>query len=173
MIRTQATASFSVRIKASLATQKACLTTEIEALTAELKAVFMANSRTKRIREIVVSVPGLADDAASVIIADLPEIGTLTRGELAALAGTAPMTQQSGQWHVKAKTKGRRWSLRSDLHMIAIVAVNHNPDLKIFAERLKARGKHSYAVITAVLRKLIFLLNTLVNQDRLWTKERP
>ena len=173
MAKTQSLASFNEAVKCHLAAETAFLTTEIYALTAALKTLFMANSKIRRIREVVVSIPGLADGAAAAIIADLPETGTFTRSEIAALAGPAPMSQESGQWAGKAKTKGGRRSLRSDLHMPAVSAMTHNPDFKIFANRLKAHSKHSYVIITAVLRKLLVLLNTLVKEDRLWTPEKP
>ena len=173
MVRTQGSASFNAVVKRHLAAEITFLTGEIEALTAALKTLFMANSRTKRIRDIVVSIPGFADGAAAAIIACLPEIGTLSSGEIAALTGTAPMTQQSGQWHGRAKTKGGRRSLRADLHMNGVSAMTHNPDLKTFANRLKAKGKHGQAIITAVLRKLLVLLNVLVKEDRIWTKVKP
>ncbi len=173
MVRTQSSASFNTAVKRHLDAEIAFLSTEVEALTAALKALFKANPRIEKIREIVMSIPGFADHGAATIIANLPEIGTLTRGEVAALTGTAPMTQASGQWSGKAKTRGGRRDLRADLHMNGIVAMTHNPDLKIFAERLRNKGKHSYAIITAVLRKLLVLLNTLVKENRLWTPERP
>jgi len=83
------------------------------------------------------------------------------------------MTQQSGNWIGKARTKGGRRDIRSSLHMPAISAMTHNPDLKAFADRLRNRGKHGHAITTAVLRKLLILTNTLVDQDRLWTPQRP
>jgi transposase len=173
MARTQAAASFNPEVKRHLDTEIAFLTTEVDALTAALTALFAANPATRRIREIVMSIPGLAEGAAATIIANLPEIGALTRGEIAALTGTAPMTQQSGLWSGRARTKGGRRTLRADLHMNGVSAMTHNPDLRIFAERLRAKGKHAYAIITAVLRKILVLLNALVQQDRLWTPEKP
>ena len=173
MARTQVSASFNAQVQRHLDAEIVFLNSEIEALTAALKTLFMANARTRRVCDIVRSIPGLADGAAATIIAILPEIGTLTGGEIAALTGTAPMTQQSGQWRGKAKTKGGRRALRAALHMNGVSAMTHNPDLKTFAQRLKAKGKHGQAIITAVLRKLLTLLNALVKEDRLWTKVKP
>ena len=70
-------------------------------------------------------------------------------------------------------SKGGRRDLRAALQMPAIVAMTHNPDLHAFAERLRAKGKNTQAVITAVLRKLLVLANTLVAENRLWTPQRP
>lgn len=173
MVRTQSSASFNAEVKRLLAAEDAFLTAQIDTLAAALKALFMANSRTRRIRDIILSVPGFAEGAAAVLLAELPEIGTFTRGEIAALTGTAPMTQQSGQWSGPARTRAGRRELRTNLHMNAIVAMTHNPDQKAFADRLRTKGKHSSAIITAVLRKLLVLLNTLVKEDRTWTEQRP
>ena len=173
MGRTQGSASFNAEVKRHLAAEDDFLTGEIKALTAALNTLFMANPRACRIREIVMSIPGCAAGAAAAILIGLTEIGTLDRGEIAALTGTAPMTQESGQWKGKAKTKGGRRDLRSALHMCAVSAMTHNPDLKAFAHGLKARGKHGLTVLTAVLRKLLILANTLVAQDRLWTPQKP
>ncbi|MGL6211645.1 MAG: IS110 family transposase [Paracoccaceae bacterium] len=173
MVRTQAKASFNAQVRGHLAAVDAFLTAEIKALTASLKALFMANPRSRRVREIVMSIPGFAEGAAATILSRLPEIGTLTRGEIAALTGTAPMTRESGQWRGRAGTRGGRRDIRSALHMPAVVAMNKNPDLQTFAAGLKARGKHSSTIITAVLRKLLVLANTLVAQNRLWTPNSP
>ena len=173
MIRTQASASFDDQVKRHLAAQEAFFTIEIKALKVALHILFKANPGTRRIREILISIPGFSEGAAAAILALLPEIGTATRGEIAALTGTAPMTQESGQWRGRARTKGGRRSLRTVLHMPAVVAMSKNPALKIFADRLRARGKHTYAVIAATLRKLLILANTLVAENRLWTDVKP
>jgi transposase len=173
MVRTQARASFNAVVIGHLAAVDACLTGEIKALTAVLKALFMAHPRSRRVREIVMSIPGFAEGAAASLLARLPEIGTLSRGEIAALSGTAPMTRQSGQWTGKARTKGGRRDLRRELHMPAISAMTNNPALKAFAQCQRAKGKHANAVINAVLRKLLILANALVKENRLWTPEKP
>jgi transposase len=166
MGRTQAKASFSAEVKRHLAAEDAFLTAEIKALTGALKALFMANPRARRIREILTSIPGFAAGAAAAVLCGLPEIGTLSRSEIAALSGTAPMTRESGQWIGQAKVKGGRRDLRAALHMPAIVAMTRNPGIRTFADRLRARGKHIFKVITAVLRKLLILANTLVKENR-------
>lgn len=173
MVRTQASASFNAQVKRHLAAHEAFLTAEIKHLTAALTSLFKANSKTSRIREILISIPGIGEGAAAAILVLLPEIGTTTKAEIAALAGTAPMTQQSGGWTGRARTKGGRRSVRTALHMPAIVAMARNPDLKSFADRLRARGKHAFAIITATLRKLLVLANALVAENRFWTEVRP
>ena len=173
MVRTQETASDNDLVHSLLATEEACLTAQIKTLTTALQRLFTARAGTRRTRDILMSIPGIGEGAAIAILADLPEIGKISRTGIAALTGTAPMTRQSGTWSGRAKARGGRRALRSALHMPAIVAMTHNPGLKTFAERLRAKGKHAYAIITAVLRKLIILANTLVAENRLWTEEKP
>lgn len=148
-------------------------TAHIEALDQAISQLIGTEQRLSRIHDILTSIPGFGAASAQRIIADLPEIGTLTPKEIAALTGTAPYTQASGQWQGRARTKGGRRHLRTSLHLPAMVAARCNPDLKAFADRLKAKGKHGQSIITATLRKLIILANTLVAQDRTWTQQKP
>ena len=173
MVRNQREASFNDMVKAQLDVEEATQTVVIDALTVELHSLFKANPRTRRTRQIVMSIPGLAEGGAATILARLPEIGTLSRGEIAALSATAPMSRESGNWKGQARPKGGRRDIKASLHMCAIVAMTHNPDLKAFAEGMRKRGKHGFKIITAVLRKLLVLANALVAQDRTWTLQRP
>jgi transposase len=173
MARTQAEASANAVVLAQLTAEIAALTAGITQLTEALQALFKANPRRRRIREIILSVPGLAEQAAATLIARLPELGTLSRGQIAALSATAPMSRESGAWTGRARPRGGRRDIRASLHMCAVTAMTHNPDLKAFADRLRLRGKTGNTVITAVLRKLIVLVNSLVAQDRQWTPNAP
>ena len=170
MSRTQATANSNALVLSLLSAEHSFLAAQIKSLTATLTSLFKATSETRRAltrraREILLSIPGIGEAAASAILPELPETGSASRGESAALTGTAPMTQKSGGWRGRARTRGGRRSLRTALHMPAIVAMTHNPDLKAFADRVRARGKNIFAVITATLRKLIILANTLIAQN--------
>lgn len=145
----------------------------IKRLEAALHDLIATCPKRKRQQEILTSIPGIGIGAALAILAGLPEIGDVTSRQIAALGATAPMNQESGKWIGKSRTKGGRRALRSALHMPAIVAMTHNKHLKAFADRLRARGKHISLVITAVLRKLLVLANTLVTQNRKWKPQSP
>ena len=173
MVRTQAKASGNPLVLSLLTAEVASLTAQIKALTATMNRLVLADPTTRRIHEILISIPGIGAGAALAILVRLPEIGHASREEIAALTATAPMTQQSGTWTGRARTKGGRRALRTALHMPAIVAMTRNPALKTFAERLRAKGKHAFAIITAVLRKLVILANTLVKNNRTWTPIAP
>ena len=103
----------------------------------------------------------------------MPELGTLTGPRAASLAGLAPVTRESGHWKGRGFIQGGRHHVRRLLYMPALVAVQHNPDLKRKYEALVARGKPPKVALTAVMRKLLILVNALVQQDRTWTPHPP
>ncbi len=131
----------------------------------------LARQCPKRARafDILCSIPGLGRVSAVAILVECPEIGTLTRKQIASLAGLAPMTRQSGQWRGKAFIQGGRKFLRDALYMPALVAARYNPDLRQKYQAMTSDGKPAKVALTALMRKLIELANALVRQDRTWT----
>jgi transposase len=114
------------------------------------------------------SVPGVGPVLTSALIAGMPELGTISDKQAAALLGVAPMAKDSGRYQGKrAIVGGRRW-IRHILYQAALVASYHNPALKHFADRLRKTNKPHKVVITAVARKLITILNAITAQNRLW-----
>ena len=118
--------------------------------------------------DLLASVPGVGPVISRTLIADLPELGTLNRKQIAALAGLAPFTRQSGQWRGKSFIGGGRASVRTALFMGALVAMRHNPVLKAFFNRLIAAGKPKMVALIAVARKLLTILNAVVRDQRPW-----
>ena len=123
--------------------------------------------------EILTSIPGISDITAAGLIVHLPELGVLTRSGAASLAGLAPVTRESGNWKGRSFIQGGRHRVRRMLFMPAVVAVQHNPDLKRKYEALLANGKPPKVALTAVMRKLLVLANALMQQDRTWTAHPP
>lgn len=122
-----------------------------------------------RVREkLLTSVPGVGPKVARTIMADMPEIGTLDRRQIAALAGLAPFTRQSGTWKGKSFIGGGRGSVRTSLYMAALVASRHNPTLKAFRDRLVAAGKPKMVAVVAVMRKLLTILNAIIRDQMPW-----
>lgn len=121
--------------------------------------------------ELMKSVPGVGDQIARTLIAELPELGTLDRRQIAALVGLAPWTRQSGQWRGKSFIGGGRACVRAALYMGALVAARHNPSLKTFRDRLVAHGKPKLVAIIAVARKLITILNAVVRDNQPWHEQ--
>jgi transposase len=118
--------------------------------------------------DLLKSVPGVGDITARTMIAQLPELGQLQRRQIAALAGLAPWTRQSGQWRGKSFIGGGRASVRSSLFMAAMVAARHNPVLRLFHQRLIAAGKPKKVALIAVARKLLTILNAILRDQRPW-----
>jgi transposase len=114
------------------------------------------------------SVPGVGPVLTSALIAGMPELGSISDKQAAALIGVAPVAKDSGRYQGKRTIAGgRRW-IRHILYQAALVASYHNPVLKAFADRLRKKGKPHKVVITAVARKLIAILNVICAQNRLW-----
>lgn len=142
---------------------------QLDALDAELLKLVKACPDRKRAFDILCSIPGLGAVTAVAILIECPEIGTLSRKQIASLAGLAPMTRQSGQWRGKAAIQGGRKFLRDALYMPALVAARFNPDLQQKYQTMIQAGKPPKVALTALMRKLIELANALVQQDRTWT----
>ena len=118
--------------------------------------------------ELLSSVPGVAKGISRTLIAELPELGSLTAKQIGALAGLAPFTRQSGKWRGKSFIGGGRPSVRAALFMGALVASRHNPVLKAFRDRLVARGKPKIVAIIATARKLLTILNAIIRDQKPW-----
>jgi transposase len=121
--------------------------------------------------EILDSVKGLGPVTISTFLAELPELGKLNREQIAKLVGVAPMNRDSGQVSGRRKTFGGRSYVRRVLYMATLVATRFNPKIKAFYQRLLAQGKPKKVALTAAMRKLLTILNTLVKNDVLWSDE--
>jgi len=118
--------------------------------------------------DLLTSVPGVGPAISRTLIAELPELGRLNRKEIAALAGLAPFTRQSGQWRGRSFIGGGRTAVRTALFMGALVAKRHNPVLKDFFDRLVSAGKPKMVALIAVARKLITILNAIIRDQKPW-----
>lgn len=141
---------------------------QIAALDAEIDTCLEACPQRRRAMQILTSIPGIGRVTARSILAECPEIGSLRHKQMAALAGLAPMTRQSGAWRGKARIQGGRRHLREALFMPALVAMKKNPDLSEKYTAMREAGKPHKVAITTLMRKLIQLANTLIKDDRIW-----
>jgi transposase len=114
------------------------------------------------------SVPGIGPTVARTLLAELPELGTLNRRAIAALAGVAPFNRDSGQWRGRRAIWGGRAPVRAALYMAALVAMRHNPVLARFYQRLRAAGKPAKVALVAVMRRLLTILNAILQQQTPW-----
>ena len=122
----------------------------------------------KRTIEILQSVKGIGPVTISTLVAELPELGELNRGEVAKLVGVAPMNRDSGKKSGKRFISGGRGQVRRVLYMATLVAIRYNPAIKAFYQHLKSKGKESKVAIVACMQKLTTILNLLIKTDQLW-----
>lgn len=155
-------------VRDSCARLLATLAAELDAVTAEIEALIAADAELAQHAQLLQSVPGVGPASIRLLLAELPELGRLSGKEVAALAGVAPFTQQSGRWRGRERIRAGRASLRHGLYMAAVAAITHNPVLRAFYARLDAAGKPGLVVMTAVIRKLLVMLNAMVRDGRPW-----
>ena len=127
----------------------------IKQIEEEIDKTVRRSEAWRRKREIVRSVPGLGQHFSAMVLAKVPELGTLNGKQIGALIGVAPMPDDSGSRHGRRMIAGGRFEVRNKLYMCAMVATHRNPVLKQFYERLVARGKPKKLALAAVMRKLI------------------
>jgi transposase len=119
--------------------------------------------------QLLSSTPGIGNTTALTLLAELPELGTLNREQISALAGLAPYNCDSGKFQGARSIRGGRSSVRSVLYMAAITARRSNPVIARFAQRLEERGKKFKVVITACMHKLLVILNTMMKTQTHWS----
>ena len=154
--------------KDSIQTVLKTLENQIDTLEKELLRFVDQNPDWKQKSDILTSTPSIGDITAMSLLADLPELGQLNREAIAALAGLAPYNHDSGRLQGQRSIWGGRAHVRTSLYMAALSAIRYNPPLKIFYQRLCAAGKPFKKAITAVMRKLLVTLNTMLKTNSPW-----
>ncbi len=119
-------------------------------------------------QDLLKSVPGIGDVIARTLIVELPELGTVDRHQIAALAGVAPMNRDSGRYRGKRRIQGGRVAVRAPLYMACLVAIRRNPPLRRFYQRLRQAGKPARLALVAVMRKLLTTLNAILRDNATW-----
>jgi transposase len=144
------------------------LKADVDALDARIAALIAADPALNAKAAILRSMKGVGPILAHTLIASLPELGQLSRKQIAALVGVAPFEDQSGKRQGVRFIQGGRPAVRAPLFMAALVAAVHNPRLKAFRQRLKALGKKPKVAIVAVMRKMITILNAMIRDNATW-----
>lgn len=114
------------------------------------------------------SMPGVGPVLTTTLLANLPELGTVTGKQIAALVGVAPFNRDSGMWRGKRTVWGGRAQIRATLYMGALVAARFNPVIRAFYQRLCAAGKAKKVALTACMRKLLLILNAMLKHRTPW-----
>jgi len=158
----------TARLKRSIARLIKALEKELVSVDTDIDDAVRASPAWCEKENLLASVPGIGSIIARTLIAELPELGRLGRKQIAALAGLAPFTRQSGQWRGRSFIGGGRTSVRTALFMGAMAARRHNPILKAFFDRLVAAGKPKMVALIAVARKLLTILNAVLRDQKPW-----
>lgn len=117
------------------------------------------------------SIPGVGEQVSRTLLAELPELGTLSREQVAALVGVAPVNRDSGQMRGRRGIAGGRAGVRTVLYMAALSARRFNPVLKAFGERLREQGKAPKVILIAIARKLVVMANAMIRKNQHWTAQ--
>jgi transposase len=160
-------------VKQSLKVMIAALTREIRKVEERLDRSIKNHPDFFGLSELVQSVPGVGKATAHMLIAALPELGTLNRQKIAALVGVAPLNRDSGKWEGKRFCWGGRPEVRRVLYMAALSGVKHNPVLCAMFRRLVAKGKAAKVALVACMRKLLVILNIMVRDNTPWRQTSP
>jgi transposase len=141
---------------------------ELSALEADLDDAVRGTPAWRVAENLLASVPGIGKISARMLIAELPEPGTLDRRKIAALAGVAPINRDSGSLRGRRMVMGGRAGVRTALYMPTLTAIRRNPALKAFYQRLIGRGRPAKVAITACMRKLLVILNAILRDQTPW-----
>ena len=155
-------------IRKSIDTVLKELKKQLKSMDERIDTAIKADQINARRDEILQSVKGLGPVTVSTFVAELPELGQLNRHQVAKLVGVAPINNDSGQSNGKRKAAGGRSTVRRTLYMATLVATRFNTQIRTFYQRLVAKGKPKKVALTAAMRKLLTILNTLIRTDQLW-----
>lgn len=118
--------------------------------------------------ELMQSIPGVGRVLAFTLLGRLPELGKLDRRQIAMLVGVAPLNRDTGKYRGRRCVWGGRKDVRNVLHMATLAAIQHNPVLTDYYQRLCSAGKPKKVALTATMRKLLVIINAMVKNHSLW-----
>lgn len=166
-------ASATAFLKTELNRRIKTLEGHVARLDAEIARRIADDPLLARRHAVLLSIPGIGKVAAATLLVDLGELGHCSRRAAALLAGLAPIACDTGETSGQRHIRGGRANVRQALYMAAVTAIRCNPDLAAFYKRLRAAGKKAKVALTAAMRKLLALANTLVKEDRFWQPTHP
>ena len=147
---------------------------QVSSIEKQIKEIIRKHDDWQHKVDLMTSVPGIGQVTATTLLADLPELGQLNRQEIAALVGVAPFCDDSGESVGTRSIRGGRQDVRDTLYMAALSATRCNEHIQTFAQRLRISnahrsGKPAKVILTACMRKLLVILNTMLKNDTPWT----
>ena len=156
------------RLRKSIERLLAALQKELSDLDGAIDEAVRTSPLWHEREQLLTSIPAIGKITARTLLAELPELGSLNRRQIAALVGLAPWTRQSGQWRGRSMIGGGRSAARAALYMAALVASRFNPVLKGLYNRLVLAGKAKKAALIAVARKLLTFANAVIRTQTPW-----
>ena len=160
-------------LRARLQAHLRWLQRDLAALETDLTATIRTHPGWRVQDDLLQSAPGVGPILAVTLLGGLPELGTLSRGPIAALVGVAPWNRDSGRHRGSRHCWGGRADVRAVLYMATLAAVRCNPVLRAFYQRLLAAGKLKKVALVACMRKLLTILNAMVKTQTPWTPRIP
>jgi len=146
----------------------ATLQLQLSAIDTDIDTAIRATPAWREKEELLTTAPAIGAKIARTLIADLPELGALTRRRITALVGVAPFNHDSGKRHGKRAIAGGRSSVRAALYMAVLVAIRRKLPLAATYQRLRAAGKPAKVAIVATMRKLLVILNAIMRDKTAW-----
>lgn len=158
----------NTRVRKSHARVIKMLEKELPEIDRDIDTLVRGSSAWREKEDLLVTFRGVKNILARTFLAELPELGSLTRREIASLAGVAPFTRKSGKWKGKSRIGGGRAPVRTGLYMAALSTVRWNPPIKVYYQRLLAAGKPKMVALIAVARKILTILNAMIRNKTQW-----
>jgi transposase len=163
--------SLAPRLRPALDAHVRWLSEQITELDRELDRTLRDSPIWREKEALLRSIPGVGPVVARTLLAELPELGSLERGEAAALAGVAPLNQDSGRRRGTRRTWGGRGGVRAALYMATVAATRCNPAIRALYQRLRAAGKPAKVALVAGMRKLLLIANAILRDGAPWSPE--
>ncbi len=166
--RNRLNAAIAVAVRSSIEAHIEWLQRELDDLDTDLRQTLLQSPVWREKDNLLRSVPGVGEQISLTLLAHLPELGTLDRRQIAALVGVAPFNRDSGTLRGRRTVWGGRAKVRAVLYMGALVAARYNPVIRDFYHRLLAAGKPKKLALTACMRKLLVILNSMLRHRSTW-----
>jgi transposase len=155
-------------VRRGIAITVRCLKLQVGALDRELSAFVQKMPAWRRKAELLRTTPGVGPITSATLLAQLPELGTLNRKQIAVLVGVALFNRDSGTMRGQRRIWGGRSQVRTVLYMCTVAALRPNPVIRAFYQRLRAVGKPGHVAVVASMHKLILILNAMLHQETGW-----
>jgi len=153
------------RVRASVQQVIDLLKQQLDSINEDLDGQIKSNPELAERNAVLRNVPGIGPATARTLLLELPELGTCSRQQIAALVGLAPMNRDSGTMRGKRTTWGGRASVRSALYLATLTASRHHPTIRAYYQRLREAGKCAKLALTAAARKLLTIINAMVRDQ--------